>query len=447
MAGNNSIQILRGTSAQRATHTETSLAGQPIFETDTNKLYIGDGATSINNLESIHSPLINVSIQSNGIALATRDILSNSESAPEQGICEGSLALVTSSERDELPIGSLIILGIYEGGDNYRTPISSIAEGETVYVPSGAVVKTSEEWNEQNPVLLPGQLGYETDTNYLYVGDGTTSVSNLSPIQAPQSINTRTNWTTVNYNTPATNRVANTTTCMLNNASVACVPSGTTTRVINNAVYSLYQSGRLYYARVNINYSSRYQIDKYSVATVVNTYYYANEQWVRYDSNGKSYPAGTLPDSDQITCETQTPGLANVRVTITSVANEKIEGVSASICGAYTIQEIGKDENRNDIANIDINAVMTVSGCTRNHFYIFNGTSLESALNVTTLEFNQQNTRFSSSLLENGMYTVSKDSDGISVNYENYPEQVELTELVGVDTPIGITIYGAKITK
>ena len=306
---------------------------------------------------------------------------------------------------------------------------------------------TSEQRATHTEQSLAGQPLYETDTNYLYVGDGTTSVSNLSPIQAPQSINTRTNWTTVNYNTPATDRVANTTTCMLNNASVACVPSGTTTRVINNAVYSLYQSGRMYYARVNINYSSRYQIDKYSVATVVNTYYYANEQWVRYDSNGKSYPAGTLPDSDQITCETQTPGLANIRVTITSVANEKIEGVSASICGAYTIQEIGKDENRNDIANIDINAVMTVSGCTRNHFYIFNGTSLESALNVTTLEFNQQNTRFSSSLLENGMYTVSKDGDGISVNYENYPEQVELTELVGVDTPIGITIYGARITK
>lgn len=447
MAGNNSIQILRGTSAQRANHTETSLAGQPIFETDTNKLYIGDGATSINNLESIHSPLINVSIQSDGRALATRDILSNSESAPAYNTTQGSLALVTSSERDELPIGSLIILGAYEGGDYYRTPISSIAEGETVYVPSGAVVKTSEEWNEQNPVLLPGQFGYETDTNYLYVGDGTTSVSNLSPIQAPQSISTRTNWTTVNYNTPATNRVANTTTCMLNNASVACVPSGTTTRVINNAIYTLYQSGRMYYARVNINYSSRYQIDKYSVATVVNTYYYANEQWVHYESNAISYPAGTLPDSDQITCETQTPGLANIRVTIMSVAKEKIEGVSASICGAYTIQEIGKDENRNDVANIDINAVMTVGGCTRNHFYIFKGDSLESALNVTTLEFDQQNTRFNSSLLESGMYTVSKDSDGISINYEINPEQVELTDLVGVDTPIGITIYGARITK
>lgn len=305
---------------------------------------------------------------------------------------------------------------------------------------------TSAQRATHTETSLAGQPLYETDTNYLYVGDGTTSVSNLSPIQAPQSINTRTNWTTVNYNTPATNRVAGSTTCMLNNASVACVPSGTT-RVINNAVYVLRQSGRLYNAIVSINYSSRYRTDDYSVTTMVNTYFYQNSQWISYDSNVISYPAGTLPDSDQITCPAQTPGLANTRVTIKSVATEPVEGVYASICGAYTIQEIGKDENRNDIANIDINAVMTVSGCTRNHFYIINGTSLESALNVTTLEFDQQNTRFKSSLLEDGMYTVAKDSDGISVNYETYPEQVELTELVGTSTPIGITIYGARITK
>lgn len=53
MAGNNSIQFLRGTAAQRAAHSETSLNGQPIFETDTNKLYIGDGEKAIKDLEPI----------------------------------------------------------------------------------------------------------------------------------------------------------------------------------------------------------------------------------------------------------------------------------------------------------------------------------------------------------------------------------------------------------
>ena len=53
MAGNNSIQFLRGTSTQRASHSEASLVGQPIYETDTNKLYVGDGTTQVRNLQPI----------------------------------------------------------------------------------------------------------------------------------------------------------------------------------------------------------------------------------------------------------------------------------------------------------------------------------------------------------------------------------------------------------
>lgn len=53
MAGNNSIQFLRGTSSQRASCTETSLAGQPVYETDTNRLYVGDGKTNVNDLTAV----------------------------------------------------------------------------------------------------------------------------------------------------------------------------------------------------------------------------------------------------------------------------------------------------------------------------------------------------------------------------------------------------------
>lgn len=41
MAGNNSIQLLRGSSGTRKSSSQSLLAGQPFFETDTNKLYIG----------------------------------------------------------------------------------------------------------------------------------------------------------------------------------------------------------------------------------------------------------------------------------------------------------------------------------------------------------------------------------------------------------------------
>ena len=41
MAGNNSIQFLRGTSTARKASSQTLLAGQPFYETDTKKLYVG----------------------------------------------------------------------------------------------------------------------------------------------------------------------------------------------------------------------------------------------------------------------------------------------------------------------------------------------------------------------------------------------------------------------
>ena len=53
MAGNNSIQFVRGSSSARSNHTEVSLIGQPIFETDTNKLYVGDGETPVNELTAV----------------------------------------------------------------------------------------------------------------------------------------------------------------------------------------------------------------------------------------------------------------------------------------------------------------------------------------------------------------------------------------------------------
>lgn len=48
------IQILRGTSTQRASQTQSSVIGQPLYETDTKKLYIGDGSTAINELHAVN---------------------------------------------------------------------------------------------------------------------------------------------------------------------------------------------------------------------------------------------------------------------------------------------------------------------------------------------------------------------------------------------------------
>jgi hypothetical protein len=38
---------------------------------------------------------------------------------------------------------------------------------------------TSSRWTSTNPILLAGEIGVETDTNKLKIGDGTTSWNNL----------------------------------------------------------------------------------------------------------------------------------------------------------------------------------------------------------------------------------------------------------------------------
>ena len=53
MAGNNSIQILRGTQSTIDASTQKALAGQPVYAKDTGYLYVGDGKTPIKDLEAI----------------------------------------------------------------------------------------------------------------------------------------------------------------------------------------------------------------------------------------------------------------------------------------------------------------------------------------------------------------------------------------------------------
>ena len=53
MAGNNSIQLLRGNTAAIAACSATSLAGQPLYDIEAHVLYVGDGITPINQLPPI----------------------------------------------------------------------------------------------------------------------------------------------------------------------------------------------------------------------------------------------------------------------------------------------------------------------------------------------------------------------------------------------------------
>ena len=55
MAGNNLIKMLRCNSTSRANSSDILLDGQPMYEKDTNSLYVGDGVTQAKNLQPIAS--------------------------------------------------------------------------------------------------------------------------------------------------------------------------------------------------------------------------------------------------------------------------------------------------------------------------------------------------------------------------------------------------------
>ena len=50
---------------------------------------------------------------------------------------------------------------------------------------------TSAEWIEKNPILANGEVGFELDTNFVKIGDGSTRYVDLSAVKLVSvSINT-----------------------------------------------------------------------------------------------------------------------------------------------------------------------------------------------------------------------------------------------------------------
>lgn len=156
MAGNNAIQFLRGTSSKRSASTEIALAGQPVFETDTNKLYIGNGSAAIKALTAIRAG--NADNADNATKLNNQSAsyylnynnLSNKPSIPsvynptitftQGGVTKGSITLNQSSSKtiafDGLPFIDkyLHITSVYYYGQ--QTTSSVYFTQCTFFIPS-----------------------------------------------------------------------------------------------------------------------------------------------------------------------------------------------------------------------------------------------------------------------------------------------------------------------
>lgn len=140
MAGNNSIQFVRGTSSKRASHIETSLAGQPIYETDTNRLYVGDGETSVNDLTAVEASAAdiaeNVKDQNNGAGIK---------------IWIGTQAEFEDLEADEDTIYYITdIVSVLEVDEALKTLKKELADGSFKVGAAGAADNVKSQINSKN---------------------------------------------------------------------------------------------------------------------------------------------------------------------------------------------------------------------------------------------------------------------------------------------------------
>lgn len=132
---------------------------------------------------------------------------------------------------------------------------------------------TAAQWASADPTLASGELGYETDTNLLKIGDGTTAYSSLSPL-GPESFSwgeTDTLLTTVDgSNLSATHKITRSATIVIaasnssdeskDQADIVC--DGTADDVeIKNALNTLQNGGSILLLEGNYDISSSFLVD------------------------------------------------------------------------------------------------------------------------------------------------------------------------------------------
>lgn len=186
MAGNNSIQFVRGTSSKRASHTETSLAGQPIYETDTNRLYVGDGETSVNDLTAVEASAAdiaeNVKDQNNGAGIklwiGTQAEFEDLETDEDTiyyitdivSLLELDEALTTLKE--QLTSGAFKV-GAAAAADNVKTNINGKAIS-SIFEIDGVTAKKSSKL--ATPRALPVNLALSSGNASKFDGSADTSL-------------------------------------------------------------------------------------------------------------------------------------------------------------------------------------------------------------------------------------------------------------------------------
>lgn len=153
----------RGTAAALAAANETPAAGQIVFELDTNRIKIGDGVRSYNQLSYLDNDIAVTDVaglrsELDGLQSAVSVITADSRWTNQRVPVDGS---VTASK---------FAAGLLIDGPRYQHRRGTLAA-----------------LTSSNPTPVAGELVYETDTNRVKIGDGTSNYTTLPYLTTGQT--------------------------------------------------------------------------------------------------------------------------------------------------------------------------------------------------------------------------------------------------------------------
>jgi hypothetical protein len=177
------LQIRRGTETERQTLTTPLAEGEPLFVTDTGKLYLGDGVTAGADLESIKVDAEPLTIE----GTVTGDLIPDEDSAydignlenkirslylSESGLNIGEAQITAEGSTIDLPagstvggvlIGSNIVSGETIDGNTYKINISSF--DSSLIIDSNNNTITTNDLNLNNRLVFNNIDTYITTNN------------------------------------------------------------------------------------------------------------------------------------------------------------------------------------------------------------------------------------------------------------------------------------------
>lgn len=416
------IQILRGTSTQRASQTQSSVIGQPLYETDTKKLYIGDGSTAINELHAVN-PGVDISFigtrTNDSIIYLTADLDDFSKQppfSPSSGVSDpyyaGKYAVMLGENG-----GALVRLGNFATGGNW---------GCTIIYSEGF----SSMGNFMNSVVDNAR---ELSTLSATVSDLSGTVSDISNTITDISRPTiRSNAGNIGYSTPAANTTIADETWTGTSSGygtdvIAYVTiSGPYFELDYNAVGGTYANGDTYgsIVRLQRNVSGTWQqVDNYS----------NEEQVVDNFVTPISHSFGSAYQSGD-------------RYQIYAYVSRRIPPVAIAFNAICTYKEIGVDGDGNTLADIRISGVPNITESPTPSNALINTAALANVIGVNGISFSQLNTRATVASLNSNVYTAYLDTANNCVGLRTMGTSRGVTSVTYSDSPVDITIYGAQIS-